>query len=98
MSYEEKALPFDLWRLIKSNPLIPMLAIGALLAFGFPKLLVSAMMISRTVWRVTDVQCSKKKQASLDPEILNEVQANQAQLHNAFSVSNYIPIAALRDC
>jgi hypothetical protein len=25
----------------------------------------------------------------LDPEVLSEVQANQAQLHNAFSVSYY---------
>lgn len=41
IDYEEPKTTFSLKRVVMSNPIVPMLLVGALMAVGLPKLLVS---------------------------------------------------------
>lgn len=44
IDYDKTVRSFDLWQTLKSNPLIPLMAIGTLMALGVPRLLVRPMM------------------------------------------------------
>ena len=77
IEYYDIPQAFSLTRLLKQNKMMLFMAGGLAFAVGMPKLIVGVLRLSG----VHSTEAIVHAQGMLDPEVLKEVQASQAEMH-----------------